>query len=327
MKAVLIEQYDSIDNIRIREVNIPTVSAGQLRVKVLAASIGFVDSLKVQGLYQTRDPLPFTPGMEFAGLVEEVGEGVQGFSTGMPVMGVTRSGALAEYLVIPASEVQIMPNGIAPEIGASFHANYLTALYALGERAALRAGQCLLVLGAAGGVGTAAVQIGKILKARVIAAASTEEKRAFATRCGADATIDYTQPNWRDVLKELTMGHGADVIFDPVGGEISVQAFRSIAWNGRHVVVGFASGEIPALPFNLPLLKGGILLGVDSAQLAPREPEVQEKIMGKLLTWLEERALRPVVGRVFEFENFREAFKTMRSRLALGKMVVRISQS
>ena len=214
--------------------------------------------------------------------------------------------------------------GIAPEVAASFRANYLTSLYALSERAALRAGEYLLVLGAAGGVGIAAVQLGKLLGARVIAAASTEEKRNFAARFGADATVDYTQADWRDKLKTLTDGHGADVIFDPVGGEVSLQAFRSIAWNGRHLVVGFAAGSIPALPFNLPLLKGGALLGVDLAQIPRREPEAYRRVMAQLFTWLTEKKLQPVVGKVFALEDFRDAFRTMQTRAALGKMVVRI---
>ena len=239
-------------------------------------------------------------------------------------MGMTRSGALAEYITVPAAAVTAMPDGVAPEAGAAFRANYLTALYALGERASLRAGEYLLVLGAAGGVGIAAVQIGKLLGARVIAAASTEAKRKFAADHGADATVDYTQANWRDALKELTGGHGADVIFDPVGGDVSVQAFRSIAWNGRHLVVGFAAGSIPALPFNLPLLKGGILTGVDVAQIARREPEAEQRVTAQLFTWLSEKKLVPVVGQVFSFADFRDAFKTMQTRSALGKMVVRI---
>jgi NADPH2:quinone reductase len=201
----------------------------------------------------------------------------------------------------------------------------MTALYALSERGRLSRAENLLVLGAAGGVGIAAVQIGKLLGARVIAAASTEEKRQFATRSGADATVDYSRADWRDALKTLTEGHGADVIFDPVGGDIALQAFRSIAWNGRHLVVGFASGTIPALPFNLPLLKGGILLGVDLAQIARREPDAQRRVMSQLLTWLGEGTLNPVVGKVFSFENFRDAFASMQTRTALGKMVVRIS--
>jgi NADPH:quinone reductase len=178
---------------------------------------------------------------------------------------------------------------------------------------------------AAGGVGIAAVQIGKLLGAHIIAAASTEEKRKFATRFGADATVDYTKADWRDALKSLTGGHGADVIFDPVGGDVSLQAFRSIAWRGRHLVVGFAAGSIPALPFNLPLLKGGTLLGVDLAQIPQREPEAQKRLMSQLFTWLAEKKLEPVVGKIFAFEDFRDAFTTMQTRSALGKMVVRIS--
>ncbi len=325
MKAVVVEKYDSIDNIHLRDISLPEVSAGQVRVKIQAASVGFVDGLKVRGLYQTKDPLPFTPGTEFAGLVDEAAADVSGFARGTPVMGMARSGGLAEYISVPAAALEVMPNGIVPEVAASFRANYLTSLYALRERAFLRPNEVLLVLGAAGGVGIAAVQLGKLLGARVIAAASTEEKRDFATRYGADATVDYTRSDWRDTLKTLTDGHGADVIFDPVGGEVSLQAFRSIAWNGRHLVVGFAAGSIPALPFNLPLLKGGALLGVDLAQIPHREPEAYRRVMASLFSWLAERKLEPVVGKVFAFEDFRDAFRTMQTRAALGKMVIRIS--
>ena len=227
-----------------------------MRVRIEAASVGFVDGLKVQGLYQTKDALPFTPGSEFAGVVDEAASDVRGFARGTPVMGTARSGGLAEYIAVPAMALEVMPEGVTPEVAASFRANYLTALYALSERAALRAGENLLVLGAAGGVGIAAVQIGRLLGARVIAAASTEEKREFATRFGADATVDYTRADWRDTVKTLTGGHGADVIFDPVGGDVALQAFRSIAWRGRHLVVGFASGTIPALAVQSSTAKG-----------------------------------------------------------------------
>ena len=325
MKAVVVEKYDSIDNVLLRDVGRPDISAGQVRVRIQAAGVGFVDGLKVQGLYQTKDPLPFTPGSEFAGVVDEAAADVPGFARGMPVMGMARSGGLAEYIAVPAAALEILPEGITPEVGASFRANYLTSLYALSERAVLCAEEYLLVLGAAGGVGIAAVQIGKLLGARVIAAASTEEKLKFATRFGADATVDYTRADWRDAIKSLTNGHGADVIFDPVGGDVSLQAFRSIAWRGRHLVFGFAAGIIPALPFNLPLLKGGALLGVDLAQIPRREPEAQKRVMSQLFTWLTEKKLDPVVGKVFAFENFREAFRAMQTRSAIGKMVVRIS--
>jgi NADPH2:quinone reductase len=325
MKAVVVEQYDTIDNISLKDIALPDVAAGQVSVTIQAASIGFVDGLKVQGLYQTKDALPFTPGTEFAGTIDAVGEGVTGLAPGQPVMGMTRSGALAEYIAVPAAAVTAIPDGISPEVAAAFRANYLTALYALAERGSLKSGEILLVLGAAGGVGIAAVQVGKLMGARVIAAASTEEKRKFAASYGADDTIDYTQANWRDALKELTGDHGADVIYDPVGGEVSVQAFRSIAWNGRHVVVGFAAGKMPALPFNLPLLKGGILTGVDLAQIARREPEAERRLTAQLLSWLSDKKLVPVVGQVFPLAEFRDAFKAMQTRAALGKMVVRIS--
>ncbi|MBR0859226.1 NADPH:quinone oxidoreductase family protein [Bradyrhizobium liaoningense] len=324
MKAVLVENYDHIDNITIKEVAKPELSAGMVRVRIQAAAIGFVDGLKVQGLYQTKDPLPFTPGSEFAGVVDEAAADVEGFPPGTPVIGMVRNGGLAEYICAAGADLFVAPKGIEPAVGASFFANYLTALYALSARGKLQQGETLLVLGAAGGVGIAAVQVGKLLGARVIAAASTDEKRHFAVKFGADESLDYTREDWRDELKALTNGHGADVIYDPVGGELSLQAFRSIAWNGRHLVIGFASGTIPALRFNLPLLKGGALLGVDLAQIGRREPEVRDRVIAQLFTWLSEKTLVPVVGKVFAFENFHEAFKAMTTRSALGKMVVRI---
>jgi NADPH2:quinone reductase len=323
MKAVVVENYDSIDGVSIKETELPAIAVGQVRVRIGAAAIGFVDGLKVQGLYQTKDPLPFVPGTEFAGVVDAAAEGVAEFKPGMPVVGMARSGALAEYISVPASALQPLPANVAFEAGASFQANYLTGLYALDARADLKAGETLLVLGAAGGVGIAAVQLGKLMGAKVIAAASTAQKREFASSHGADQTIDYTKPDWRDTLKGLTGGNGPDVIFDPVGGEVSLQAFRSIAWRGRHLVVGFASGTIPALAFNLPLLKGGALLGVDLAQIQKREPETHTRLIEQLFDWLASGKLSPVVGKVVLFENFREAFKTMQSRAALGKMIVK----
>lgn len=325
MRAVVVENYDRIENISINDVPNPELSPGNVRVRVQAAAVGFVDGLKVQGLYQTKDPLPFTPGSEFAGIVDEAASDVTGFAPGTPVIGMVRNGGLAEYICAPAADLFPTPTGIDPETGASFFANYLTALYALSARGKLMSGETLLVLGAAGGVGIAAVQIGKLLGARVIAAASTEDKRQFAIRFGADAGLDYTRDVWRDELKELTGGRGADVIYDPVGGDISLQAFRSIAWNGRHLVVGFASGTIPALKFNLPLLKGGALLGVDLAQIGVREPEVRDRLIAQLFNWLSNKTLVPVVGKVFAFERFPEAFAAMTTRSALGKMVVRIA--
>ncbi|WP_439358562.1 NADPH:quinone oxidoreductase family protein [Bradyrhizobium sp. DASA03007] len=326
MKAVVVENYAQIDTVELTHVPVPPLAPGSLRVRVRAVGIGFVDGLKAQGLYQTRDPLPFIPGTEFAGEVEAVGDGATVYTPGMQVMGMVRSGALAEYVAVPAEAVRILPDGISAEAGASFRANYLTAHYALTERARLQSGETMLVLGAAGGVGTAAIHLGKIFGARVIAAASSAEKRAFALSLGADTAIDYTGPHWRDELKALTDKRGCDVIVDPVGGAISLEAFRSIAWNGRHLVIGFAAGSIPALPINLALLKGAALLGVDVAQLPLREPEVYRRSLTDLFQLLSEGRLRPAVGKVFEFEDFRDAFKALAGRQALGKVVVRVAR-
>ncbi|WBU28175.1 NADPH:quinone oxidoreductase family protein [Rhodopseudomonas palustris] len=324
MKAVVVDDYAAIDQVALKQIARPAVKPGSVRVRVQAVGIGFVDGLKVQGRYQTKDPLPFIPGTEFAGVIDAVGDGVANYAAGQTVMGMARSGALAEYIVVPAEAVAPLPDGVSPEEGASFRANYLTAYYALAERARLQRDEILLVLGAAGGVGTAAIQIGKLLGARVIAGASTAQKRDFALKLGADAAIDYTQPDWRDTFKTLTE-HGADVIFDPIGGPVAVEAFRSIAWNGRHIVVGFAAGSIPALPFNLPLLKGGSLLGVDLAQLPRREPDALARCTAELSRLLATGALKPAIVSAFALEDFRAAFTALAGRDALGKVVVRIA--
>lgn len=325
MKAVVVDSYAEIDKVELKDIAVPPLATGSVRVRVRAVGIGFVDGLKVQGRYQTKDPLPFVPGTEFAGVIDAVAEDVTAYAPHMAVIGMTRSGALADYIVVPVDAVTPLPEGVSFEAGAALRANYLTALYALTERARLAAGDRMLVLGAAGGIGTAAIQLGKILGAHVIAAASTAAKRDFAVEIGADAALDYTRADWRDELKTLTNGHGCDVIIDPVGGPVSIEAFRSIAWNGRHVVVGFAAGSIPALPFNLPLLKGGVLTGVDLAQVPRREPQAYQRVNTELFRLLSEGLLQPAVGQVFELADFREAFRTLAGRQALGKVVVRVS--
>lgn len=322
MRAVLIERYNEIDAINVSDVPVPEVPNGCVRVKVRAAGVGYVDGLKIRGLYQTKDPLPFIPGSEFAGTVDEAGQGATRFPPGAAVFGFARSGALADFVIVPQDALHALPQGISFEVAASFRTNYMTALYGLGERAYLQAGETLLVLGAAGGVGVAAVQIGKLLGARVIAAASTDEKRAFAKRYGADETLDYSKPNWRDDLKALVGDRGVDVVYDPVGSDIGLIAFRTLGWRGRHLVVGFAGGPIPALPFNLPLLKGAALVGVDLAQIARREPEIEARVQDQLLAWLADGSLAPVVGQTFDIGQFREAFRTMTGRAAIGKMVI-----
>lgn len=325
MQAVLVERFGPVESQRLAEVAVPEPGTGEVRIRVAAAAIGFVDGLKIQGLYQTRDPLPFIPGMEFAGVVDAVGAGVARLAPGQRVLGLGLRGALAEFAVYPETALHVVPDGLDLEQASGLLANYTTALYALREIAQLRAGEHVLVLGAAGGTGTAAVNLGRLMGARVIAAASTEAKRAFAMTQGADLALDYTRPDWRDTLKELTGGSGVDVIFDGVGGEISPLAFRSLAWRGRHLVVGFAAGKIPALPFNIALLKGASLMGVDLAQVRTREPQIHARLVTLLLRWFAEGRLRPPAVEVFDFADFHAAFAAMARRNALGKMVVRIA--
>ena len=325
MKAVLVEQYSPVRSVRIQDVPSPGVSQGQVRLRVKAAGIGFVDALKIGGLYQTKDPLPFVPGMEVSGVVDQVGEGVSQVRVGDRVFGLCRRGALAEEMVLSESELARIPEPLSFTQAAAVPVNYLTAVYGLRDRAALCAGEMLLILGAAGGTGTAAIKVGKMLGARVIAAASTEEKRSFACAQGADAAIDYTQEGWRETLRSLTDGRSIDVIFDAIGGEISPVAFRTLGWRGRHLVVGFAAGKIPALPFNIALLKGASLVGVDSAQIQKWEPEVYARVMDDIRVSLEARSLEPPPVQVIPFERFQEAFEVMSSRRAKGKVVVEMT--
>jgi NADPH2:quinone reductase len=325
MKAVVVEQYGPVDGQRLTEAPMPQPGEGEVRLRVAAAAIGFVDGLKIQGLYQTKDPLPFIPGMEFSGVVEASGSGVTTLQAGQRVLGLGLRGALAEFAVYPAADLHVVPDTVDLAQASGLLANYTTALYALSETAQLLAGEQLLVLGASGGTGSAAVSLGKLLGARVIAAASTDAKRQFALSQGADAVLDYTQPDWRDTLKGITGGKGVDVIFDGVGGELSPLAFRALAWRGRHLVVGFAAGKIPALPFNIALLKGASLMGVDLAQVRTREPEIHARLVRALLGWFASGHLKPPAVEMFPFEAFRDAFAAMTTRSAIGKMVVRIA--
>lgn len=325
MKAIRVEQFGPVQALQIQDAPAPDVLRGHVRVQVKAASIGFVDELKIGGRYQTKDPLPFTPGMEFSGVVDSVGEGVSQLKKGERVFGLARRGALAEQIVVPVAELQLMPEHLTFQQAAAVPVNYLTAMYALKDRAALRQGELLLVLGAAGGTGTAAIKVGKMLGAYVIAAAASEEKRSFVLSQGADKVLDYSREGWRDELKSLANGRAMDVVFDPVGGETSPVAFRTLAWRGRHLVVGFAAGKIPALPLNIALLKGAALIGIDSAQIQKWEPGGYASLMSDIRGGLGRRTLEPPPVETFAFENFREAFQAISSRRAQGKVVMSIT--
>jgi NADPH2:quinone reductase len=324
MRFVQASSLDSIDDYRLIEAETPKARPGEVVIRIAACGLGYVDALVALGRYQVKPPLPHTPGQEVGGVIEAVGEGVDHLAAGDRVMATVRGG-FAEYARAPAAAAVKIPDQMGFAQAAGFRINYLTALHGLRDRAALTAGERLLVFGAAGGVGSAAVQVGKILGAEVIAAASTEDKRAFAQKHGADHAIDTAPDGWRDRLKDITDGKGPTVIFDPVCGPLFEPAFRSLGWGGRHLVVGFAGGPIPALPANLSLMKGSALVGVDLRQFMQFEPAKAEAHLTELLSWVADSRLAPIVGRAFRLDAYAEALEFALSGQGLGKTVVEIA--
>lgn len=322
MKAVLCHAFGSPDELKVEEVASPPVPAGAVKIRVRACGVNFPDVLLVQGLYQMQPPFPFSPGLEVAGDVIQVGASVETPRVGERVIATMMYGGFAEEAVVPAAMALPMPADMSYEHGAGFPLVYGTAHVGLAHRAQLRAGETLLVLGAAGGVGLAAVELGKRLGARVIAAASTSEKLELTRVYGADDTIDYSRENLRDRVAELTDGKGADVIFDPVGGDLFDQAVRRIAWEGRYLVVGFASGRIPALPANIALLKNAALVGLFWGAYWQRDPAVIRESFAQLLTWYAEGKLRPHIHKTFRLEEAPAALRELMERRALGKVVL-----
>jgi NADPH2:quinone reductase len=262
------------------------------------------------------------PGSEYAGVVDAVGEGVKHLRLGQSVACLSGTGGFGTHAIAPAALCMPLPEGFPAVDAAAFIMIYATSHHALVDRGQLKAGETVLVLGAAGGVGTAAIQIAKALGARVIAAASTDEKCALCTRLGADATINYSRENLRDAIKTLTEGKGPDVIYDPVGGDYAEPAFRSIAWRGRYLVVGFASGPIPTLPMNLPLLKGASLVGVFWGDFARREPKANAAMMTELAGWYAQGKVKPVIDRAMPMSELKAAYAHMGSRSVMGKLVM-----
>jgi len=324
VKAVLCKQYGPPDSLVVENLPSPKPGAGEVVVAVKAASVNFPDVLIIQNKYQFKPPLPFSPGSEFAGVVKELGAGVSGFKAGDKVIAFTTYGAFAEEVKTEASRLLPLPEGMNFESGAAFLLTYATSDHALRDRGALRAGETLLVLGAAGGVGLAAIEIGKALGARVIACASREDKLEVCREHGADATINYATEDLRERIKSLTDGRGADVVYDPVGGPYSELAFRSIAWRGRLLVVGFAAGDIPKLPLNLALLKGASVVGVFWGDFARREPKLFADSVRQLGSWYRQGKLRPHVSQSFPLEKAAEALKLMAARQVKGKIVLTV---
>jgi len=324
VKAVLCRQFGPPDSLVVEELPSPKAGAGEVVVAVKAASVNFPDVLIIQNKYQFKPPLPFSPGSEFAGVVKEVGAGVHAVKPGDKVIAFSTYGAFAEEVKIEASRLIALPEKMDFLSGAAFLLTYGTSDHALRDRGALRAGETLLVLGAAGGVGLAAIDIGKALGAQVIACASSEEKLEVCRAHGADATINYAAEDLRERIKALTAGRGADVVYDPVGGPYSEPAFRSIAWRGRLLVVGFAAGEIPRLPLNLALLKGASVVGVFWGDFARREPKQFANSVRQLGNWYGEGRLRPHVSRTFPLEQAGEALKLLAARQVKGKIVLKV---
>ncbi|MDR5779613.1 NADPH:quinone oxidoreductase family protein [Caballeronia sp. LZ065] len=296
--------------------------AGELVIDVKAASVNFPDVLVIQNKYQFKPPLPFTPGAEFAGVVREVGAGVTGFAPGMRVAAYAAHGAFAEQARVSAADVIALPDNLDFSAAAAFMLAYGTSYHALVDRGTLQAGDTLLVLGAAGGVGLAAIQIGKLVGARVIAAASSAEKLAFCREHGADDVIDYAREDLRERIKTLTGGKGPDVIFDPVGGAYAEPAFRSIGWRGRYLVVGFANGEIPKLPLNLALLKGASVVGVFWGHHMKHEHALVEQEFAALIEWIKTGKLRPVITKRYTLDQTPQALDDMMNRRVTGKIVI-----
>jgi len=322
MHAWLCENPTGVDALTWKELPTPAPKAQEVLVKIEAASLNFPDLLIVQNKYQMKPPLPFVPGSEYAGTVEAVGEGVTHLKVGQRVACLSGTGGFATHAIAPAALCMPLPPGFPAVDAAAFIMIYATSWHALIDRAQLKSGETVLVLGAAGGVGTAAIQIAKAAGARVIAAASTDDKCALCKSIGADATINYSQENLRDSIKTLTDGKGPDVIYDPVGGDFAEPAFRSIAWRGRYLVVGFASGPIPALPLNLTLLKGASLVGVFWGDFARREPKANAAMMDELAQWYAQGKVKPVIDSTMPMAELKAAYAHMGSRGVKGKLVM-----
>jgi NADPH2:quinone reductase len=326
MHAWLCENPVGVDALKWTELPTPEPKAGEVLIEIQAASLNFPDLLIVQNKYQMKPPLPFVPGSEYAGVVRAVGEGVKHLQAGQSVACLSGTGGFATHTIAPAALCMPLPAGFSPVDAAAFIMIYATSWHGLMDRAALQAGETVLVLGAAGGVGTAAIQLAKAAGARVIAAASTDEKCALCKTLGADETINYSvhtpAKGLRDEIKRLTDGKGPDVIYDPVGGDFAEPAFRSIAWRGRYLVVGFASGPIPSLPLNLTLLKGASIVGVFWGEFAKREPQANAEMMKTLAGMYLKGQIKPEIDQTLPMQELPKAFAVMGSRSVKGKLVL-----
>lgn len=325
MKAIVCDAWGAPSSLTLRDLPSPVPGPAQVLVRTRAAAVNFPDALIVAGKYQFRPEFPFSPGGELSGEVIAVGADVSHLTVGDKIVGLTPYGAYAQEVVVDATHVLPLPRDIADdelEVAGSFVLTYGTSLHALKDRAQAQSGETLLVLGAGGGVGIAAVEIGKLLGMRVIAAASSEAKLTAARDHGADETIDYTREDLRERVKALTGGRGVDVVYDPVGGDFAEPALRSVGWRGRYLVVGFAAGEIPKIPINLLLLKGSSLVGVFWGDFVRREPALNATNMKQLFAWLRERQIHPHISRRYPLSRAADALDALLAREAVGKLVI-----
>ena len=322
MKAVLCKAWGLPDTLVVEDVPTPQPKAGEVLIKIAAASVNYPDVLMIQKKYQVQPELPFIPGSEVAGTVTALGEGVTNVQLGDRVIAFVGLGGFAEQVVAKAAGLIPIPPELDDATAAGFTLVYGTSHHAVIDRGELKAGQTMLVLGAAGGVGLAAVEIGKVIGAKVIAAASTDEKLAVCKAHGADVLINYSTQDLRAAIKDATGGLGPDVIYDPVGGIYTEPAFRSIAWRGRYLVVGFANGEIPKLPANLMLLKGASMVGVFWGDHVRRDPKANAAAMREMMGWVAEGKLKPLVSARYSLADTAKAFEALAARQATGKVVI-----
>jgi NADPH:quinone reductase len=324
MKAIICQQFGPPDQLLLSDVPSPRAGKGQVVIRVEACGVNFPDTLIIEGKYQFKPPFPFSPGGEVSGTITEVGEDVSHLKVGESVFSMTGHGGFAEEVVANAATTLPMPPAMDFVTAASTMYTYGTSYHALKDRANLQPGETLLVMGAAGGVGLAAVQLGVLMGARVIAAASSEEKLAVCRSMGAAETINYTTENLRDRIKDLTAGAGVDVVYDPVGDRYAEPAIRSLAWKGRYLVVGFAAGEIPSIPLNLALLKGASIVGVFWGAFAQREPKTSMQNFNRILTWIESGQLHQHIYKLYTLAEAPNALRDLMERRVVGKAVIKL---
>jgi NADPH2:quinone reductase len=323
MKAVLCTRFGTPDELELADISEPKAGPGEAIVAVKAAALNFFDLLIIAGKYQHKPPFPFSPAAEFSGVVESVGAGVNSFAPGDRVIGWAGWGAAREKIVVGAAQLVKLPDNLDFDRAAGLTVTYATTLYGLRERGQLKAGETLVVLGASGGVGLAAIEIGKIMGARVIACASSDEKLAFAKAHGADETANYARDDLRDALKRLGGARGVDVVYDPVGGQYAEPALRSLGWEGRYLVIGFAAGDIPKIPLNLVLLKSCDIRGVLWGTWTLRDPEGQAALMKEIAAWCAEGKLSAHVHAAYPLSETAAALKAIAERKVMGKIVLR----